>query len=217
VVEVVCLQGGAEFSDACIAMDTAVLVRAGGPVVVLASAAAQGRDYTTAGANASRYYASLGASVSVAPDPRDDLGGAVDAVRGARLVVLPGGSPSRLAEALVETALGAAVAAAHAVSGASAGAMVLCSSTVLPDVAGRPLAPGLGVVPDAVVLPHFTGSSRWIDPADERSPRLVLGLPECSGVVIADGVWRAVGAQPSTLWIDGEQRVLEVGDEWTLR
>ena len=83
--EVVCLQGGAEFSDACVAMDTEFLaVAGGGPVVVLASAAAQGREYATAGANASRYYARLGASVSVAPDPRDDLGGAVEALRSAR-------------------------------------------------------------------------------------------------------------------------------------
>lgn len=213
--EVVCLQGGAEFSDACVAMDKEFLaVAGGGPVVVLASAAAQGRDYATAGANASRYYARLGASVSVAPDPRDDLGGAVEAVRSARVVVLPGGSPSRLAEALVETALGAAVTAVHAISGASAGAMVLCSTTVLPDQPGRPLAPGVGLIPDSVALPHFTGSSSWIDPSDSRSPRLVLGLPECSGLIGHDGVWHAVGAHATTLWVDGERHVLEVGTRW---
>lgn len=189
-------------------------VAGGGPVVVLPSAAAQGRDYATAGANASRYYARLGTPVSVAPDPREDLGGAVEAVRAARVVVLPGGSPSRLAEALVQTPLGAAVTAAHAISGASAGAMVLCSTTVLPDLPGRPLAPGVGLVPDSLVLPHFTGSTQWLDPADARSPRLVLGLPECSGVIGHNGVWRAVGAGPSTLWLDGEQHVLEVGSQW---
>lgn len=216
MVAVVCLQGGAEFGDACIPMDKEFLdLAGGGPVIVLPSAAAQGRDYATAGANASRYYAKLGASVSVAPDPRDDLGGAVDAVRAGRVVVLPGGSPSRLAEALVETALGAAVAAAHAVSGASAGAMVLCSTTVLPDQPTRPLAPGLGVVADSLVLPHFAGSLRWVDPTDDRSPGLVLGLPECSGVVVRDGVFRAVGAHGTTLWVHGEQRVLEPGDEWS--
>lgn len=199
-------------------MDAEVLSLAGpGTVVVLASAAAQGRDYATAGANASRYYASLGATVSVAPDPRDDLGGAVEAVREARLVVLPGGSPARLAEALVETALGAAVAAAPAISGASAGAMVLCSTTVLPDVDGRPLAPGLGLVPDSLVVPHFSGSLRWVDPSDGRSPRLVLGLPECSGVVGYDGVWHAVGARATTLWFDGDRHELPVGDEWPPR
>jgi cyanophycinase-like exopeptidase len=195
-------------------MDGAVLaLLAPGPVVVLASAAAQGREYATAGANAVTYYRGLGADVHVAPDPREDLLGAVEAIRGAALVVLPGGSPARLAEALVETALGAAVAAAPAISGSSAGAMVLCATTVLPDVAEHPLVPGLGVVPDALVVPHFAGSLRWIEPGQD-GPRLVLGLPECSGVIITDGSYLAVGARSTTIYEDGAKRVVPVGESW---
>jgi cyanophycinase-like exopeptidase len=199
----VCLQGGAEFSPACAEMDRAVLALTGpGPVVVLASAAAQGREYATAGRNAVHYYTGLGAEVSVAPDPREDLLGAVEAIRTAVLVVLPGGSPARLVEALVQTALGAAVAAAPGISGASAGAMVLCATTVLPDVAEHPLVPGMAVVPDCLVLPHFAGSMRWIEPGHE-GPRLVLGLPECSGVIITDRTFTAVGARSTTAFTDG--------------
>jgi cyanophycinase-like exopeptidase len=214
VADVVCLQGGAEFSPACADMDRAVLDLTGpGPVVVLPSAAAPGREYATAGANAVTYYTGLGADVAVAPDPREDLLGAVQAIRTAALVVLPGGSPGRLVEALVQTVLGAAVAAAPAISGASAGAMVLCATTVLPDVADHPLVPGCGIVPDALVIPHFAGALRWIEPGRE-GPRLILGLPECSGVIITDGKFTAVGTRPTTVFDDGVKRVVPVGESW---
>ncbi|MDX6229908.1 MAG: hypothetical protein QOI76_3298 [Frankiales bacterium] len=214
MADVVCLQGGAEFSPACADMDRAVLDLTGpGPVVVLPSAAAPGREYATAGANAVTYYTGLGADVAVAPDPREDLLGAVEALRTAALLVLPGGSPGRLVEALVQTALGAAVAAVTAISGASAGAMVLCATTVLPDVADHPLVPGCGIVPDALVIPHFAGALRWIEPGRE-GPRLILGLPECSGVIITDGKFTAVGARPTTVFDDGVKRVVPVGESW---
>jgi hypothetical protein len=195
-------------------MDRAVLSLAGpGPVVVLPSAAAQGREYATAGANALAYYSGLGADVSLAPDPREDLLGAIEALRGAALVVLPGGSPGRLVEALVETALGAAVAAVPAISGSSAGAMVLCATTVLPDIKEHPLVPGCGVVADTLVVPHFAGSLRWIDP-EHDGPRLVLGLPECSGVIISGGEFTAVGVRSTTVFENGAKRVVAVGESW---
>jgi cyanophycinase-like exopeptidase len=213
---IVCLQGGAEFSPACVTMDRAVLALTARPVVVLPSAAAQGREYTQAGANAVAYYTRLGAEVSVAPDPREDLLGAVEATRTAGLLVLPGGSPARLAEALVETPLGAAVAAVPVVSGASAGAMVLCATTVLPDVARHPLVPGCGLVADSLVVPHFSGSLRWFSDSDlaDLGPRLVLGLPECSGLLVREGVFSAVGARSTTLFDHGVRRVLAVGEDW---
>jgi cyanophycinase-like exopeptidase len=216
MADVLCLQGGAEFSPSCVPMDKAVLALAPGPVVVLCSAAAQGREYGQAGANAVAYYAGLGASVTVAPDPREDLLGAVEAIRTAGLLVLPGGSPARLVEALVGTPLGAAVAAVPAISGASAGAMVLCATTVLPDIAEHPLVPGCGLVPDSLVIPHFSGSLRWFEPADlsDIGPRLVLGLPECSGLVVSGGVFTVVGVRATTVYERGVRRVVPVGEGW---
>ena len=104
----ICLQGGAEFGDRCRAMDGDLLERAdGGPVVITALAGAPGREYRTAGDNGERHFRSLGAQdVSVAPDAREDPQGALAALRDARLLVLPGGSPSRLLDALRSTPVG---------------------------------------------------------------------------------------------------------------
>ena len=129
----VCLQGGGEFARACRDLDLAVLrsVLADRPVVALPAAAAPGGEYVTAGRNAARHYRSLTGEVAVvAPDPRDDPEGATRAVEAAGLLVLPGGSPSRLHDVLVGTPLGGLVTQRHdagelVVSGASAGAMVL--------------------------------------------------------------------------------------------
>lgn len=92
----VCLQGGGEFSSACREMDAELLAAAGGPVVVTALAGAPGADYRTASANGVRHFTSLagpGVTVLAAPDVRDDPAAALDCLRTARLLVLPGGSP----------------------------------------------------------------------------------------------------------------------------
>ena len=83
-------------------MDADLLRRADdGPVVITALAGAPGREYRTAGDNGVRHFRSLGAQdVVVAPDVREDEAGALEALRRARLLVLPGGSPSRLLAAL---------------------------------------------------------------------------------------------------------------------
>ncbi|MCW2606485.1 MAG: hypothetical protein JWO60_1178, partial [Frankiales bacterium] len=95
-----CLQGGGEFSAGCRDMDALLLARAAGPVVVTALAGEVGREHDTANANGVRHFRALGADVEAAPDVRVDPAGALAALRRARLLVLPGGSPSRLLELL---------------------------------------------------------------------------------------------------------------------
>ena len=208
----VCLQGGGEFSPGCREMDAAVLARVDGPVVVTALAGAVGSDYATATANGVRHYRALGAQATGAPDVRTHPDGALAALRTARLLVLPGGSPSRLLDALQTTPVGALLldllADGGAVSGSSAGAMVLGSWTVLPEGPGGPRAvPGLGVV-DGAVVPHWTPAGRpdWLAALRAAAPGglRVLGLPEESGVLIADGEHRPVGRSPFQR-IDEEQ------------
>jgi len=220
----VCLQGGAEFGPQCRPMDADLLRRADGPVVITALAGAPGAEYRTAGEHGRRHFTSLGAAdVVVAPDAREDPAGALEAVRRARLLVLPGGSPSRLLEALLRTGLADALrdllADGGVVSGSSAGAMVLGGWTVLPDRPGPhgpAVEPGLGVVPDVLVLPHWSGDGRadWLRAIDQGVPSdvVLLGVPEQSGVLVEGEVLTAVGS-PTALLREG--RRLEPGASWT--
>lgn len=203
----VCLQGGGEFSPGCREMDAEVLRRAGTRVAVVALAAAPGAEHDRAAANGVRHYTSLGADAVAAPDARSDPAGAVAAVGAADVIVLPGGSPSRLLDGLRSTPLAQAladhVAAGRAVSGSSAGAMVLGGWTVLPD-RGPAVVPALAVVPPVLVVPHWAGAGRgdWLRAVEAAVPPdvAVLGLPEESGVLLEDGAVTAVGVADSS-WI----------------
>lgn len=195
----VCLQGGGEFSPACRDMDATLLGRAPGPVAVLALASRPGAEHDRAAAHGVSHFRRLGAEAFAVPDPRQPgarEGDAARALEAAGLVVLPGGSPSRLREALLATGLDEVlrghVAAGGAVMGASAGAMVLGSWTVLPEE-GPSLAPGLGLAKGVVVVPHWHGArDDWLAVIGEG---LVLGLPEESGVLIEHGQMTAVGVR----------------------
>jgi hypothetical protein len=194
----VCLQGGRELTAGCEAMDADVLARTGPRVVVLAGAARPGEDYAGASARASGWYAALGAEVRVAPDPREDRAGTLAALVDVDLVVLPGGSPASLRQVLTGP-IGDRVRELHAagvgLSGASAGAMVLCQRMVLPSQ-GRREVDGLGLVP-GMALVHWSGPERGRPPGDGW---IRWGLPERGGVLVVGGAVRAVGqGEPSWL------------------
>jgi cyanophycinase-like exopeptidase len=208
-------------------MDLDLVRRAGGRVVVTALAAEPGRDYDTATANGVRHFRAVGAGDVVgAPDARNDARAALDVVASARLLVLPGGSPTRLLRALRDTGMEVAIEAllAHGgvVMGASAGAMVLCPWTVLPDQrSGGSLAvqPGLGLVGDLLVVPHWSGGSSrgdWLRSIEAAVPAstTVLGIPEESGVLVEGDVLTAVGRSATRLL--HESRDLQPGDSWDL-
>ena len=221
----ICLQGGGEFSVGSRSMDADLARRAGGRVVVTALAGAQGNDYDTATANGVRHFRAVGAGEVVgAPDARSDPKAAAEVIGSARLLVLPGGSPSRLLTALRTTSVGELVAAlvsdGGVVMGASAGAMVLCPWTVLPDRrtgGGMAVEPALGLVPGVVVVPHWSGGSSrgdWLRAIEAAVPEgvEVLGIPEESGVLVEDGVLTAVGVGPTRLV--GAGRDLAPGESW---
>ena len=215
-MSLICLQGGAEFGAQCEAMDAELLRLAGdGPVVVTSLAGAPGREYDTANRNGVTHFERLDApSVVAAPDARVDEAAAYALARHAGLLVLPGGSPSRLLEALTTTRMGAAIeevlASGGVVMGASAGAMVLCEHTWLPDRGGT-VVRGLGLVPDSIVLPH------WSDDRLDQATRLLhqlpegtvaLGLPEQSGLLVDENQVTALGHTACAL-IGRRQRSLE--------
>lgn len=201
----VCLQGGGEFSAGCREMDARVVDGLDGPVVVTALAGEVGADYQRATAGGVRHFRGLtDLQVLAAPDVRQAPGEALAVLREARLIVLPGGSPSRLLAALTSTPIGGLleqlIIDGGRVMGASAGAMVLGPWTVLPGP-GLSVAPGLGLVPVCVV-PHWKGGrADWLQALDQAVPAevAVLGLPEESGVTLQAGVLTAVGQESTRL------------------
>lgn len=224
----ICLQGGEEFSAGCRGMDAELVRRAGGRVVVTALAGSPGRDYQTATANGVRHFRGLGVNDVVgAPDARVDPAAAAQAVRSARLLVLPGGSPTRLLAALTGTAVGellvALLADGGTVLGSSAGAMVLCPWTALPDKRSPgtlAVEPGLGVAPGLFVVPHWAGGSSrgdWLRAAESVLPpdTVILGIPEQSGVLFHAGTLTAVGSSPTRLV--REALDLAPGETWRAR
>lgn len=214
----ICLQGGNEFAPECRAMDAALLEAAGGgPVVIVPLAGAKGREYDTAGANGTRHFRALGATdVRVAPDARTDPAGALADVEEARLLVIPGGSPRRLRDAIKDTPLhdairDAAAAEDRVVMGSSAGAMVLCATTVLPQWRGTPnVGDGLGIVGDFVVIPHYDGKrAAWEKAIRAHAEDVdILGIPECSGVLLDGETVTATGNEASTLLTPDGREVL---------
>lgn len=213
---VICLQGGDEFTPACREADQAWLdVVTPGPASVIPLACAAGAEYRTAGHNGREYLRGLGLDdVSVAPEPDLSLDTAVREIVAAAIVVIPGGSPRRIRRRVLGTAIGGALRAhlnaGGTLVGASAGAMVLTSAMMLPDTEIQ-VQPGLGVVADALVLPHYVDGRRgMVDQlhALAGADVTILGLPACSGVIIDDDGMRAVGGEPCWRFragADGEQ------------
>ena len=203
----ICLQGGRELTPGCDDMDRAVLERCTGAVVVLAGAARPGSDYAGASARTVAHYRRLGITVEVVPDPRADHAAALAALGDdTGLVVLPGGSPGGLLDVLttrpahaptIAERLVALWSTGTVISGASAGAMVLCARTATPDRSAG-LADGLDLVP-GVAIPHWSPGSerRWSLP-----DALLWGLPECGGVLIDGDSMIAVGQGVASIRAD---------------
>ncbi|MCW2601150.1 MAG: peptidase dipeptidase [Frankiales bacterium] len=130
-------------------------------------------------------------------------------VEGAGLVYLSGGNPTYLAATLRGTRLGKAVRAAWeagaALAGCSAGAMALTSW--VPDIRDplREADPGLGVLPQLRVIPHFDRFVGWMPELVGRylakAPEGVslLGIDEDTALVGEAGSWTVHGRQ--SVWL----------------
>ncbi len=207
----ICLQGGRELTPPCDAMDRSVLDRCTGTVAVLAGSARRGSDYAGSSARTVAHYRRLGADVDVIPDPRDDAGAALDQLtENVGLIVMPGGSPVALLDVLTVVGDGAIggrlIELWHAgtgISGASAGAMVLCANLANPERSGAVVG-GLGLVP-GLAIPHWSPGSerRWSLPRSGPGS-LLWGLPECGGVLIDGAGMVAVGQGAPAVRIGGE-------------
>jgi cyanophycinase len=132
-------------------------------------------------------------------------------IAAADLVYFSGGKPGHLLDALLGTALGAALLDAHArgavVAGCSAGAMVLGSHQLRVGGRGLQLPVGwqesLGIAPRLVIVPHYDAFPETIVAAAALSlPQgdVLVGVDEETALLGGDREWRVHGRGRVTVW-----------------
>lgn len=216
----IALVGGSEFMPPARPLDRWLLERSGGDeVLVLPTAAARHRPEMAID-TAQWHFEKIGGRVE--PVMVLDRAAASDAavaerLAAARFAYLTGGDPGVLADVLRGTPVWEAILAANAsgavVAGSSAGAMVMGPAMMAP-MWETPLE-GLGWLPDLVTVPHFdrldgTRRTAYLDQALRLIPGFadgavrLLGVYECTGVVLHDGLVSVLGAGSAVLHHKGD-------------
>lgn len=223
---VLALAGGNEFNPGNEEQDRILAkAAAAGPAYVVPTAAArQGPDRAVA--HAQRWFRQFGVDLEELPVlKRGDAMSAllVERARAGRFFYLVGGDPGLVASVLrgspVWRAMFAAWRDGASLAGSSAGAMALCSHTLVragwPNRFNRRPAEGLGVLAKTAVLPHFdTFGHRWVESAEAAAPELtLLGIDERSAAVWQDRIWLAMGPGAVTVIKGGTTKRFEPGQE----
>ena len=200
------LAGGNEFNPGNEEQDRVLAVAAGsGPAYVVPTAAArQGPDRAVA--HARDWFRQFRLELEELPVLKrgDAMSGQVaDRARSGRFFYLVGGDPGLVAQVLHGSTVWRAMFAAWldgaSLAGSSAGAMALCSHTLVraswPNRFNRRPADGLGLLANTALLPHFDAfGSRWVESAQAAAPDLtLLGIDERSAAVWQGSTWRAMG------------------------
>lgn len=200
------LVGGDEFNPGNEEQDRilAAAAKPGRAYVVPTAAARQGPEQAVA--HATRWFEQFGLALDELPVlKRADANSRdiAELVRAGGFFYLVGGDPGLVAQVLARSRVWAAIFEAWrggaALAGSSAGAMALCSHTLIraswPNRFNRRPADAIGVVPGVAVLPHFeTFGHKWIESAQRELPGVaLLGIDERSAAVWREGVWTAAG------------------------
>lgn len=207
------LLGGNEWRPGCEAADRWWIERGQVEVVtVLTTAAQDGPERPLSWARS--YFQPLGVEVRgcLIQTPADAAAdGLVRQLRSSAALFLCGGDPGAARRILVGSPAQEAIAGLFRrgvpVVGSSAGAMVLVGECLEP-ASGLQLRPGIGLVPGAVVVPHWnTAGPRWRARAAELAEQMtVLALDEMTAACWDGGVWRTLGpGRASVLTADGER------------
>jgi cyanophycinase len=200
------LVGGDEFNPGNEEQDRLLAAAARpGPAFVVPTAAARQKPEQSV-AHATRWFRRLGVELEELPVlKRADAKSPTLAqrARAGGLFYLVGGDPGWVAEVLRGSAVWAAMFDAWrdgaALAGSSAGAMALCSHTLIrakwPDHVNRRPVDALGVVAKTAVLPHYdTFGHKWVDSARAAAPEMtLLGVDERSAAVWDGEAWLAAG------------------------
>ena len=200
------LAGGTEFSGRMAIPDRRAIELASGfeaCIRIIPAAAAPDNNHRRAGRNGVSWFKKLGA-VNVAALPLINRKSADDptvvkSLQRSKLVYLLGGFPHHLAQSLAGSASWQAILAAHrsgaVIAGSSAGAMILCEHYY--DPYAKTIFDGLGLIPDACILPHHdTFGKNWAPELAQRLPGVVLiGIDEQTGMLNdgPNGRWQVYG------------------------
>lgn len=224
------LGGGAEFGGQMAEPDRRAIELAGGPDVpisIIPTAAAFDHNEERAGYAGVHWFEGLGAK-NVASLPLIDKNSANDTqiaekIRQSKLIYMTDGSASSLYNALANSASWQAIIDAYAngtvLGGSAAGAMILCQYFY--DPAAKQVARGLGLVPNACLLPHFDNFGKgWAKLMSVQLPQAVLiGIDELTAI-IDDGSagrkigWHVYGKGSVTIYRLGEPTVYKTGDSF---
>jgi cyanophycinase len=200
------LVGGDEFKPGNDEQDRMLAAAAGpGPAFVVPTAAArQGPEQAVA--HAMGWFAQFGLELRELPVLKRAEANSKELAEMARqggFFYLVGGDPGLVAQVLRDSRVWSAIFDAWrggaSLAGSSAGAMALCTHTLIraswPDRTNRRPTDGLGVVPGAAVLPHYdTFGHRWVESAQRELPdATLLGIDERSAAVWSEEGWRAAG------------------------
>ena len=224
------LEGGGEFGGAMAEADRRAMALAGGPdasICIIPTAAAPDHNDRRAGGNGMRWFQSLGAK-RVVSLPLVDRASANDpalaeTLRQARFIYLLGGFTHYLGQTLSRSLAWSAVLEAYragaVIAGSSAGAMVLCDHYYDPE--GGKVERGLGLVPNACVIPHHNRfGAGWAPRLVSLLPGVVLiGIDEETGMIDegSAGEWVVYGKGAVTLYRMGERSRAVRGEQVELR
>jgi cyanophycinase len=223
---VLALVGGDEFNPGNEQQDRLLAKAAGsGPAYVVPTAAArQGPERAVA--HAQEWFRQFGLELEELPILKRVDANSKDVAalaRGSGFFYLVGGDPGLVVQVLHSSRVWNAITEAWhggaALAGSSAGAMALCSHTLIraswPNRFNRRPTEALGLVPDTAVLPHFeTFGHRWVESAEQALPgATLLGIDERSAAVWHDAKWHAMGPGVVTVIKAGKSRRFESGKQ----
>ncbi len=203
---VLALVGGDEFNPGNEDQDRLLASAAGpGPAFVVPTAAAR-QEPGRAVAHATKWFKQFGLELQDLPILRRADANSKELAALARtggFFYLVGGDPGLVAQVLRSSRVWDAIFEAwrdgSSLAGSSAGAMALCSHSLIratwPNRFNRRPTEALGLVPETAVLPHFeTFGHRWVESAERELPgTTLLGIDERSAAVWMKDEWRAAG------------------------
>jgi cyanophycinase-like exopeptidase len=130
-------------------------------------------------------------------------------IKDAALIYMSGGDPHYLANSLIDTPVWNAIyknwQTGASLAGCSAGAMAMCTEIPNFRFTKREPTPGLNILPNLRVIPHFDKFFRWIP---DSAAKVLMHAPENSILLGIDELTALVRRSNETHWIvQGEAKV----------